>query len=133
MRPLTEDKTLAKKAVRKSVAAITPTSLRVDGVRLDDEDRADIRRRTRTLFGRYGSVVERVTVRIRDVNGPRGGVYMECRIKVVLSGFPSVVAERRTTKLETAFRGALTAAGRSVSQALRRRRARPHKARRPAR
>jgi len=124
---------LPKKPVRKSVAAITPTSLRVDGVRLDDEDRANIRRRTRTLFGRYGEVVERVTVRIRDVNGPRGGVDIECRIKVVLSGFPSVVAERRTTTLETAFRGALTAAGRSVSQTLRRRRTRPLKAKRPGR
>jgi hypothetical protein len=124
-------KTLAKKAERKRIVPITPTSLRVDGVRLDDEDRADIRRRTRTLFGRYGAVVERVTVRIRDVNGPRGGVDIECRIKVVLSGFPSVVAERRTAKLETAFKGALTAAGSSVSQALRRRRTRPVKAKRP--
>jgi hypothetical protein len=124
-------KTLAKKAERKRIVPITPTSLRVDGVRLDDEDRADIRRRTRTLFGRYGAVVERVTVRIRDVNGPRGGVDIECRIKVVLSGFPSVVAERRTAKLETAFKGALAAAGSSVSQALRRRRTRPVKAKRP--
>jgi hypothetical protein len=122
---------LAKKAERKRIVPITPTSLRVDGVRLDEEDRADIRRRTRTLFGRYGAVVERVTVRIRDVNGPRGGVDIECRIKVVLSGFPSVVAERRTAKLETAFKGALTAAGSSVSQALRRRRTRPVKAKRP--
>jgi hypothetical protein len=121
---------LAKKAERKRIVPITPTSLRVDGVRLDEEDRADIRRRTRTLFGRYGAVVERVTVRIRDVNGPRGGVDIECRIKVVLSGFPSVVAERRTAKLETAFKGALTAAGSSVSQALRRRRTRPVKAKR---
>ena len=124
---------MPKKAESKRIVPITPTTLRVDGVRLDDDDRADMRRRTRTLFGRYGAVVERVTVRIGDVNGPRGGVDIECRIKVVLSGFPSVVAERRTAKLETAFRGALSAAGRSVSQALRRRHTRPLKAKRPGR
>ena len=124
---------LPKKPERQSVVPITPTSLRVDGVALDDEDRADIRRRTRARFGRYGAVVERVTVRIRDLNGPRGGVDIECRIKVVLSGFPSVIAERRSTTLETSFGGALAAAGSSVSQALRRRRTLPLKSGRPRR
>lgn len=118
------------KPERQRIVPITPTNLRVDGASLTDEDRAEIRRRTRTVFGRYGAVVERVTVRIRDVNGPRGGVDIECRIKVVLSGLPSVIAERRTTKLETAFNGALTAARSSVTHALRRRRMRPLKAKR---
>jgi hypothetical protein len=122
---------LPKKRERQRVVPITPTSIRVDGVALDDDDRAEIRRRTRTLFARYGEVVERVTVRIRDLNGPRGGVDIACRIKVVLSRLPSVVAERRTTRLESSFRGALAAAGSSVSHALRRRRMRPIKAKRP--
>jgi hypothetical protein len=121
---------LPGKPERQRIVPITPTNLRVDGASLTDEDRAEIRRRTRTVFGRYGAVVERVTVRIRDVNGPRGGVDIECRIKVVLSGLPSVIAERRTTKLETAFNGALTAARSSVTLALRRRRMRPLKAKR---
>jgi hypothetical protein len=121
---------LPGKPERQRIVPITPTNLRVDGASLTDEDRAEIRRRTRTVFGRYGAVVERVTVRIRDVNGPRGGVDIECRIKVVLSGLPSVIAERRTTKLETAFNGALTAARSSVTHALRRRRMRPLKAKR---
>jgi len=123
--------TLPKKRERQRVVPITPTSIRVDGVALDDEDRAQIRRKTRTLLARYGQVVERVTVRIRDVNGPRGGVDIACRIKVVLSRLPSVVVERRATRLESSFAGALTAAGSSVSHAVRRRRMRPIKATRP--
>ena len=122
---------MPKKRERQRVVPITPTNIRVDRVPLDDEDRADIRRRARTLFGRYGEVVERVTVRIRDVNGPRGGVDIACRIKVVLSGLPSVVAERRTSSLESSFRGALASAGSSVAHVLRRRRMRPLKAKRP--
>ena len=119
---------LPKKRERARVVPITPANIRVAGVALDEDDRAQIRRRTRTLFGRYGRAVERVTVRIRDVNGPRGGVDIECRIKVVLSGLPSVVAERRTTTLESAFNGALGAADRSVAHAVRRRRMKPIKA-----
>jgi len=122
---------MAKKRARQAVVPVTPANIRVDGVAIDDEDRAQIRRTTRTRFGRYGRAVERVTVRIRDVNGPRGGVDIECRIKVVLSGLPSVVVERRTASFESSFITALTAAARSVSQALRRRRMRPIRATRP--
>ena len=121
---------MPKKPERQRVVTITPTNLRVDGASLTDEDRADIRRRTRTAFGWYGAVVERVTVRVRDINGPRGGADIVCRIKVVLSGLPSVIAERRSTKLEASFNGALTAARSSVTHALRRRRMRPIKAKR---
>lgn len=122
---------MSDKRGRQPVVPITPANIRIDGVALDDADRAEIRRKTRTRFARYGRAVERVTVRIRDVNGPRGGVDIECRIKVVLSGLPSVVAERRTAKLESSFNGALAAAGRAVSQGIRRRRMRPIKAIRP--
>lgn len=122
---------MSDKRGRQPVVPITPANIRIDGVALDDADRAEIRRKTRTRFARYGRAVERVTVRIRDVNGPRGGVDIECRIKVVLSGLPSVVAERRTAKLERSFNGALAAAGRAVSQGIRRRRMRPIKAIRP--
>jgi hypothetical protein len=117
-----------KKREREPAVPITPASIRVDGVALDDDDRAQIRRSARTRFGKYGRAVERVSVRIQDVNGPRGGVDIVCRIKVVLSGLPSVVAERRTANFESSFSGALAAAGRAVSQALRRRRMRPIKA-----
>jgi hypothetical protein len=37
--------------------------------------------------------IERVSVRVKDVNGPRGGIEQVCRIKVVLSDFPSVILE----------------------------------------
>jgi hypothetical protein len=109
---------------RETLVPIIPANIRVDGVAVDDEDRAHIRRRVRTVFGRYGRALERVTVRIRDVNGPRGGVDIMTRIKVVLSGLPSAVAERRTATLKSSFNGALAAAARSVTQTMRRRRMR---------
>ena len=104
---------------------ITTPSIRVHAVAMDDEDREYIRGRVRTLFRRHARVAERVTVRVRDVNGPRGGVDKVCRVKVVLKRLPSVVVERRTPHLKSAVSSALMAAAQAVSQTSRRRRMRP--------
>ena len=76
-----------KRTAGRTAARLTPANIRVDGVRLDEQDRAYIRRRLGEKLGKYASSIERVTVRVRDVNGPRGGIDLLCRIKVVLSGF----------------------------------------------
>lgn len=104
-------------------------NIRIDGVRLNDDDRAQIRRRLGKLLARHSRTVERVTVRVRDVNGPRGGVDIVSRIKVVLRRLPSIVAEHRAAHLRTSLNQAFTAAERAVSRALARRRTRPRKTR----
>jgi hypothetical protein len=78
-------------------------------------------------LGRYDTSIERVTVRVLDVNGPRGGVDKLCRIKVVLSGLPSVVFESRTLSLKAAINGALSGAERAVRRSVQRRRTKPIK------
>ena len=119
----------SRKAVRvdRKAAPRTPANIRIDGVRLNDDDRAYIRRRLGKLFARYGQAVERITVRVRDVNGPRGGVDVLCRIKVVLRRLPSVVVEHRTAHLRNSLNKAFSAAERTVSRSLQRRRRRPLK------
>ena len=102
-----------------------PAHIRVDGLRLDEGDREYIRRRLGEKLGRHAKSVERVTVRLRDVNGPRGGVDAQCRIKVVLNGLPSVVVEQRATAFRPALTEALADAERTVRRALQRRRMRP--------
>jgi hypothetical protein len=114
-----------KRTAGRSAAPLTPAHIRVDGVTLDDDDRAYIRRRLGEKLGKYASAIERVTVRVRDVNGPRGGVDLLCRIKVVLSRLPSVVVEHQAAVLKPALTRALTAAERAVRQTLQRRRMRP--------
>jgi len=47
---------MARNRARQAVVPVTPANIRVDGVALDDDDRAQIRRTTRTRFGRYGRV-----------------------------------------------------------------------------
>jgi hypothetical protein len=106
-------------------ASPTPGHVRVSGVALSDDDRADIRRRLGTRLGKFAWSIERVTVRARDGNGPRGGVDQECTVKVVLSGLPSVIVKRRDALLHVAIDEALHAAEQAVRRSVRRRRMKP--------
>ena len=103
-------------------AAPIPAHVRVTGVALGDDDHADIRRKLGMKLGKFSWSVERVTVRVRDANGPRGGSDQECTVKVVLSGLPSVVVMRRDALLHVAIDEALHAAEKAVRRSLGRRR-----------
>ena len=114
-----------KRIAGPTPARLTPVNIRADGVRLDEDDRAYIRRRLGEKLGKYASSIERVTVRVRDVNGPRGGIDLLCRIKVVLSSLPSVVVEHQAAVLKPALTRAVTGVERAVRQTVQRRRMRP--------
>ncbi len=102
-----------------------PAHVRVFGVRLDDADREYIRRKLGARLVKFSNSIERITVRVFDVNGPRGGVDQVCRVKVVLTGLPSVVVEERHANPRAAIDAALRGIQRPVSRALDRRRMKP--------
>jgi ribosome-associated translation inhibitor RaiA len=106
-------------------AAPIPAHVRVTGVDLSDDDHADIRRKLGMKLGKFPWSIERVTVRARDANGPRGGTDQECTVKVVLSGLPSVVVKRRDAVLHVAIDDALHAAEKAVRRSVGRRRMKP--------
>lgn len=96
--------------------------IRSVGVPLDEADRAYIRRKLGRKLGKFVDAVERVSVRIEDVNGPRGGRDKRCRIKITLRGMPSVAVEEQHAALQAAMDGALERAGQTVKRQLQRRR-----------
>jgi CBS domain-containing protein len=102
----------------------TPAHIRVLGVRLAPEQRTYLRRKLGMKLGKFASAVERASVRVEDVNGPRGGIDQVCRIKVVLSHLPSVVVEKRDSSLDAAMDGALAGVERAVRRSVQRTRAR---------
>jgi hypothetical protein len=84
-----------------------------------------IRRRLGEKLARHAKSIERVSVRLRDINGPRGGIDVLCRIKVVLSGLQSTVVEKQAEALRPAITSSLAGAERAVRKALQRQRSRP--------
>ena len=99
--------------------------VRVFGATLNDDQREYVGRKLGMKLGKFASSIERVSVRVTDVNGPRGGADQRCRVKVVLSGLPSVVVEGQHATSEAAIDTALRATEESVRRAVRRRRLKP--------
>lgn len=102
--------------IRSFIRGMRPLEIR-------DEDRDHIRRKIPVKLKNFASAIERVSVRLEDANGPRGGVDKVCRVKVVLRSHPSVVVEARHTLLRGAVDNALTAAQRAVRRTVQRHRA----------
>jgi hypothetical protein len=73
-----------------------------------------IRTQLARRIGHAAGIAERISVRFEDVNGPKGGIDTICRIKVVLSGRPSLVVEKRAQSHATAFAQAVAATSMSV-------------------
>jgi hypothetical protein len=89
----------------RTAVEMTPVAIR-SRVRLEPKVEDRIRRKLVRRIGHAAPLLERGTIRFEDINGPRGGVDTECRIKLVLSGRPSVQASDRSSKPEDAFDGA---------------------------
>ena len=102
------------------------THIRAFGLIVDQDTRASIREKLNRRLGKFARSIERVSVRIQDVNGPRGGgADIFCRIKVVVRNLPSIVYENRDAAPEGAFNGAVTGTERAVRRTLERRRNKP--------
>jgi ribosomal subunit interface protein len=65
--------------------------------------------------------VNRILVRLSDINGPRGGNDKRCHLEVILPG-QAVVVEDTEADLYVAINRASSRAGRTVMRQLRRRR-----------
>ena len=114
----------AKRGLDRHAASDIPAHIRAVGAPIDATDRAYLRRKLGMKLGKFARGIERTSVRIRDVNGPRGGADKVCAIKVVLSGLPSVVVEEQHASLQAAMDRALQRTERAVRRSVERRTAR---------
>ena len=108
----------------------TPLYIRSAASLLDEGDADYLRRKLSRKLAKFESAIERTSVRLDDVNGPRGGRDKRCRIKVVLNRQPSVYVEERHESVQAAMDRALARIEYAVRQAVERRRMRPLKRRR---
>lgn len=112
----------AKRVAGRTAAQDVPANIRVAGVNLDDEDREWVRKRLGARLGKFAPLIERVSVRATDDNGPKGGVDQVIRIKVVVSRQPSVVFESRSSDFRMAANRALAGVERAMQRGVQRRR-----------
>lgn len=119
----------ARREGESTAATQTPAFIRAVGVAIDEADRAYLRRKLGRKLGKFAASIERISVRIEDVNAERGGIDKRCRIKVVLRGLPSVVVDQRHHALQAAMDFALDRIQTAVRRAVQRRRSKPARAR----
>jgi len=97
-------------------------NLVIRGVDLEPTDaiRNHIERRLSFALSRFSGRLRDVEVRLRDENGPRGGVDKVCRVKATLHGLSTLVVEAVGSDLYAAIDSAADRAGRALGRALRR-------------
>ncbi|WP_437728231.1 HPF/RaiA family ribosome-associated protein [Sorangium sp. So ce861] len=96
----------------------TPVAVRSTGLAIDPDVRDYAHKRLGVRLGKFAAEIQRVSVRLEDVNGPRGGVDTVCRVKVVLRGLPTVVAQDIAEGIREAIDRASHIAERSVRRAI---------------
>lgn len=102
------------------------------GLRLAPEERDHIEARVRSAFAWPAHVLQAVVVRIRDVNGPRGGVDKACVVRVTLGHGREAVIEDRHADLRQVVNSAIHRSSRLVARMIRRGRSLKRPALRPA-
>ena len=95
-----------------------------NGIRVTNYLRAYIERRLQFALGRFVNRIDRVRVRLVDVNGPRGGIDKACTVTVGLVRLKSVVVKDVDGDIAAAVDRAAGRVARGVRRALERARSR---------
>ncbi len=107
-----------RRGAGRTWAPRTPLALRTSGLSIGPTLREHVHRRLGWRLGKFAAHIERLTVRFEDVNGPRGGIDVACKIKVVVAGLPSVVVSELAGDAREAFDRADDRVARAVSRAV---------------
>jgi len=93
-----------------------------DRVQVTTDLREYIDRRLHFALGRFSPAIDHVSVRVGDINGPRGGVDKYCQIVVKLraSGSSPIAIGDNDEDLYAAVTQASNRAGRTVARAVER-------------
>jgi ribosome-associated translation inhibitor RaiA len=111
---------VSKEARGRTISSETPVAIRARGIEVDDELREYIHQRAGFKLGKYAPQIDRISVRLEDINGPRGGADSRCAVKVALSRHESVVVEVVDENHRLAFDHAMDATERAVRRTIER-------------
>lgn len=114
----TETESAGKVGRGRTLASETPVHFHTQGVALPEALTVYMRTKLGTRLGTFALQIERVTVRLKDLNGPRGGVDTECRIQIEMVARPDLVVTERAVDTRRAFDGACRSAAHAVKHSL---------------
>ena len=81
-----------------------------------------LKKRVGLAFGRARSNVARIVVRLRDLNGPRGGADKLCQVSVVMPGRPQIIVSEVQQDMYHAIDSAIKRAAYRAMRLMRRQR-----------
>ncbi|HVJ94049.1 MAG TPA: HPF/RaiA family ribosome-associated protein [Labilithrix sp.] len=116
-----------KRRAGRTPLEATPLAIRTFGVDVSADIREYVRKRMSRRLAKFAEKIERLTVRLTDVNGPRGGVDTLCRVKAVMSGLESVVYDTVSHDPREAIDRASHGIERAVRKTIAQRRALPRR------
>ncbi len=90
------------------------------GIELTAELNDYVRRHVHFALGRFAGEIRSVSIRLADVNGPRGGVDKCCDIRVNVGLPQEVIVRERQTTIHAAVAFAVERADRAVQRQLKR-------------
>ena len=96
--------------------------IKTNGIDLTDGLREHTERRLEFALDRAHHDISSVTVRLSDINGPRGGFDKRCQIQIPLPHHRGVVIEETDADLYVAIDRAASRAGNTLGRQLSRRR-----------
>ena len=79
-----------------------------------------IKRRVNLVLSSRYDQIQRIIVRLSDINGPRGGIDKRCQIQISLPRLADIVVEHTESNLYVAIDRATDRAGRTVNRRLER-------------
>ena len=92
--------------------------LAAHGIELSGELKDYIRRRVHFSLGRFAARIRSLSIRLADINGPRGGVDKCCDIRVDVGLRQQVIVRERQANLHAAVAFAMERAERAVQRQL---------------
>ncbi len=89
-------------------------------VNITDLQRDLLERTVQFAFDRFETQTRSIDVLLSDINGPRGGEDIQCRVKVQLNGKGEIHVEGRGASLETVVADAMDRVSVAVARRLER-------------
>ena len=92
-------------------------------IHLSNRLRCLLRKRVERAFDRLQHHVQKVCIRLADVNGPKGGIDKSCLFHVSLSDHPDVIVRSQASELGIAINKSAARSSRALMRRIGKRRA----------